>query len=670
MVFCSNYNMDPLYFDYDYSSPKVYRKPIDDSVVKAKNVELKPRPLSHHQFLTSKLPSQRIIRSRKDELHFPNIEHLFSSSEGHISRPNSEELSEDKRTKPASISDETQSLIIPDSENYGSFYLPPELNYDFQSEAKRPTFWTMTHNNFTSFRDSSKIRRPSYIAHVQKIDLPKKYQEPHRFSGVSTTTTVKVQESADADRYQEVDLVPVLKKTPDTKKRINQMMKKYLSSLLVGKYGFNTNAKKRKIYKNSSVNLKGPKQDLQEFKFLNADMLWDLKNKTIWKIKQFFSLFTVVKFNNTECNATNWAGTWQGVCLTTTECTQWSGIGMGDCASGYGVCCVFRGSCGDSSSRNCSYFKSPNYPDFYPSNGGTVVPTTTAVPTTFPTPDPRKKWYHYNVNRYQIGESRQTNNDTTPCRFDVYKTSSNVQQIRIDFIDLDLASPTNGTCVDEMLVISGQNANDQIPIICGYNTGQHVYVDVSELNGPLQIMVLSTSGARKRFKIKVCQYTDSCGTSQSNCLQYYTGVRGVIQSFNYDQAAVFNRSSPGYFNALNYAICIRREAGYCSITFSNVANRQTYPFQMVNRLPSGDLTVPSGQAGVDVLNCPDDYIVIDGTRLCGDRFNDGSTVSDFTMDASVVDTSTGPIVINVRTNANVTGLGFKLFYVQNVCSAS
>ncbi|KAL1502846.1 hypothetical protein ABEB36_007930 [Hypothenemus hampei] len=407
---------------------------------------------------------------------------------------------------------------------------------------------------------------------------------------------------------------------------------------------------------------KSSKLDQQETKLLfdNTASLWDLKNKTINKIKQFFGLFTVIKFNNVECNATNWAGTWQGACLSSIECTQQAGLAMGNCANGYGVCCVFRGTCGDWSKRNCTYFKSPNYPDYYPSDGGVALPTTTMAS---PTPDPRKHWYQW------FGDfgRQMDDSDATLCKFQIYKANENVQQFRIDFIDLDLTGPINGTCLDERLIIMGQNSNDQIPVICGYNTGQHVYVDVSELNGPLQIMVLSNSASRKRFKIKICQYTDSCYTSQSNCLQYFTGTTGIIQSFNYDQAAMFNRSTPGYFNNLNYAICIRREAGYCTITFTNSANMQVYPFQMVNQLPDGQSTVPAGQAGVDVLNCPDDYVIIDGIRLCGDRFNDGSTQMDFTMDAPVTDTSTGPIVINVRTNGNVTGLGFKLFYIQNPC---
>ena len=46
-------------------------------------------------------------------------------------------------------------------------------------------------------------------------------------------------------------------------------------------------------------------------------------------------------------------------------------------------------------------------------------------------------------------------------------------------------------------------------------------------------------------------------------------------------------------------------------------------------------TVPPGQAGAEIFSCPDDYIVIGGIRLCGDKLNDGSLIEDFTMNAPV-----------------------------------
>lgn len=46
-------------------------------------------------------------------------------------------------------------------------------------------------------------------------------------------------------------------------------------------------------------------------------------------------------------------------------------------------------------------------------------------------------------------------------------------------------------------------------------------------------------------------------------------------------------------------------------------------------------TIPAGEAGVGVIDCPDDYIVIDGVRLCGDKFNDGTMTNNASLNAPV-----------------------------------
>lgn len=103
-------------------------------------------------------------------------------------------------------------------------------------------------------------------------------------------------------------------------------------------------------------------------------------------------------------------------------------------------------------------------------------------------------------------------------------------------------------------------------------------------------------------------------------------------------------------------------------------------------LAAGMSLIPAGQAGSDAISCPNDYVIINGMRLCGDKFNDGSVTTDQTVNAPVtgnyflatptpkqnsigffVDTTAGPIVIHVRTDASITGRGFKLFYMQNPC---
>ncbi|KAJ8943914.1 hypothetical protein NQ318_019522 [Aromia moschata] len=389
----------------------------------------------------------------------------------------------------------------------------------------------------------------------------------------------------------------------------------------------------------SKLNSDEEAEEDHKTKSLGGSTLWNLKNKTVNKIKKLFSLFTIVNFNNTECNATTAAGTYQGICYTAAECTNMSGSALGDCAGGYGfrvlAVVTLAGTAAISKVRTIQTTTPPMVRRWLP-----PPPPRPQLQRTVAYPRPQVAV----VPLHGQGVLGATGDDTLSCMFSVYKASDNVSKMRIDFLDLELTGPTNGTCTNERLIISGQNANSQVPVICGYNTGQHVskilftfsvYVDVSSLTGPLQLSVLATMTSRKRFRIRICQYEDACLEPSSNCLQYYTGITGVISSFNYDQASMFSRSVPGYFNNLNYAICMKREEGYCSITYMNEVNGVEYPFQLTNVDDSGDPTVSAGQAGADILNCPDDYIVIGNTRLCGDKFNDGSTVDDFTMNADV-----------------------------------
>ena len=39
---------------------------------------------------------------------------------------------------------------------------------------------------------------------------------------------------------------------------------------------------------------------------------------------------------------------------------------------------------------------------------------------------------------------------------------------------------------------------------------------------------------------------------------------------------------------------------------------------MKHYFADGQPLIPPGQAGAEVFNCPDDYIVINGIRLCGE----------------------------------------------------
>ncbi|KPI94026.1 hypothetical protein RR46_13191 [Papilio xuthus] len=152
----------------------------------------------------------------------------------------------------------------------------------------------------------------------------------------------------------------------------------------------------------------------------------------------------------------------------------------------------------------------------------------------------------------------------------------------------------------------------------------------------------------------------------TGCLQYFNKSYGYIESFNYrnitDVANIFN---PSYFNNLNYAICIKREKSSCSVTYTNED-----PMQIVNYDNDGLPLIPPRQAGVEIFNCPSDWLLISAVRLCGERLNDGSIVQDFYLDAPVTDISAGPIVVWFRSDEGYVGRGFKLHYQQNTCAIS
>lgn len=58
---------------------------------------------------------------------------------------------------------------------------------------------------------------------------------------------------------------------------------------------------------------------------------------------------------------------------------------------------------------------------------------------------------------------------------------------------------------------------------------------------------------------------------------------------------------------------------------------------LIHAMPKaqGNLLLPSGQAGVGIRNCPDDYLLISGVRLCGERLNDGTKSSLMMDDAPI-----------------------------------
>uniref|UniRef100_A0A1B6E6U2 CUB domain-containing protein n=2 Tax=Clastoptera arizonana TaxID=38151 RepID=A0A1B6E6U2_9HEMI len=342
------------------------------------------------------------------------------------------------------------------------------------------------------------------------------------------------------------------------------------------------------------------------------------------RLPKLLNLFTLIQFPNEACVTINGTG---GMCYHSSQCEKFGGRADGLCAYGYGVCCSIEKSCGGSTIVNGTYFTGPN-------------------------------------------SATEQSSGIYACIFHIYKIQPIVRQLYIYLEYFEFASPINGNCVIDRFVVTGQNSNNVIPSICGNNSGQHLYVDVSSASGPIVLTVLS-SGAQglPKFRIRIFQLKEGDQLlAPYNCLQYYSSKEGVIKSFNYQITGNNLNSTYNYMNNLNYVICIKKEDKYCSISYSNIdANGEEYPFELINIDENGMMTVPVGQAGVETYNCPDDYIIISGSRLCGYKLNDASTNPDFFMNYQVTDMTNGPFILNVHTDSSISGRGFRLVYKQNCC---
>ncbi|XP_067616098.1 uncharacterized protein [Eurosta solidaginis] len=367
---------------------------------------------------------------------------------------------------------------------------------------------------------------------------------------------------------------------------------------------------------------------ISSFKF----NLWQKKpsaNQT--KAKGFLNVFEVINFENTKCSVAIGdeidvrMRALEGVCYHEFECTSLGGIPMEPCADGMGVCCVFLTGCGDTTKQAVVYFQSPNYP--------------------------------------------QPVREILICVL-IVNLRENVEQLRLDFIMFELNRPTDGDCVDDQFIVSGQNTNFVVPVLCGINTGQHLYVDVTNsFEKKVYISFISKVATGDRsFNIKIVQLESDL--APGGCLQYFTDNEGAVKSFNYDPEGTFvNVGGATYLNNLNYAICVKRNKDMCSVTYRNEENVGELPtFQIVNKDEEEADLVPDGQAGAGIFNCPDDYIGINQVRLCGERFNDGTVIDDFTQNAPVKDVAAGPIIFPVRTDEEYVGRGFRLIYKQELCA--
>lgn len=263
------------------------------------------------------------------------------------------------------------------------------------------------------------------------------------------------------------------------------------------------------------------------------------------------SLFNLVQFKTIECQATEnedggaYSGL-MGTCLTSTECSDRGGDHKGNCAQGFGVCCVkqIKGCTGQTVSHNNTYIANEGYP--------TVLAA--------------------NVAR--------------SCAYTVTR-DGDICQLRLDFDDVVLVPGANGlsTVAGAMgsISVAGGSGIDP-PVVTGLLTGDHMYVEVHATDPVITITTLANALAvSQKWNIRVQQVAcDSEWKAPRDCTQWFTASSGTVRSYNSRDATAANNKE---LTDQSMTICIRQNAGMCGVTLS----AETFSV--------GDATAAAGQVG-------------------------------------------------------------------------
>ncbi|XP_058456789.1 uncharacterized protein LOC131434156 [Malaya genurostris] len=352
---------------------------------------------------------------------------------------------------------------------------------------------------------------------------------------------------------------------------------------------------------------------------------------------RYFPFYTIGRIANVPCVATNGL---TGTCLIRGECADNTGIFGGSCSTNtnQATCCLFSRTCGGSTNLNSTYFTNVGYPGSF--NGGGT------------------------------------------CTFTITPCSASVCQLRIDFQSLALAQPDgDGNCITDVLSVTG--GSSEVPLICGDNTGQHVYVNFDSLN-PITIRIATTASTSfdRQWNLQLSQI--ACASqfrAPEGCLQYHFGNTGTISSFNYGIGENPNPNSIGLTGSRqianhHYGICIRAGPDKCTITYSKPTSGGQYAFTVTSDANGVDpALMGQNMLSDNGLACLTDYIVIPSPivtdqAVAGIPFLDRFCGLGFYPVTSQVK----PFVVYVFWDANEDGdianRGFRLVYTQNACSVA
>nr|XP_046915736.1 uncharacterized protein LOC124496272 isoform X2 [Dermatophagoides farinae] len=345
-------------------------------------------------------------------------------------------------------------------------------------------------------------------------------------------------------------------------------------------------------------------------------------------ISNLFTFYQAYRPCQTEFNTT-------GTCLARSDCLARNGMAAGACVAGVTVCCDLKFTCGGRTDKNETIFVNQMYP--------------------------------------------MADNMTNTCQITIEK-QPNVCQLRLDFDEFTLAQPDeNGQCTTDSFMIR-TSVGERLPILCGENPGQHLYIDVGSgfINSNPVVLSVVTNGAiggdlERRWRIKINMVPcDSLNMAPSGCLQYFRSPSGMVQSFNYGPSIV---NKARYLSNLRYTACIRTEENFCGIKWRTEQPNSFSWGWPINR--SGQIRENSTALTFAGGHCnSDDYVGIDQATyednnpfaLDEDRFCGLGL-----MDHGQVFSRSKPFQLKVRSNndhrlnGQQSQQGFSLHFTQLPC---
>merc|ERR1712109_161487 len=373
-------------------------------------------------------------------------------------------------------------------------------------------------------------------------------------------------------------------------------------------------------------------------------ILHQVRVKTAMKLLSTFltlAIFSIVTFPNSECQSTKDKEN-KGICYSSTECSGKGGLAEGNCAAGFGVCCVIKidSTSGGTITHNATIIQNNKYPTVY------------ATPTT-----------------------------ATTIKYTL-KPMKDICFMRFDFINFDFGldystAATFGACHDKFAVDIPTAVGSDPPAICGKNNGYHMYVEnmMSTEDITLDVLVSTTAWTTRVWKIKVSQIGCDCPTKPPmGCQQYYLESAGTIESFNY-QATPAHKVLPLHSSQADWNICIRKNKGMCGTTYAaaTTATSTTEDTFQIHKAISTDSSVSEqGQTCTTVRLAFDGVGVMSPSHYCGTNLNEvGGLATDgkikttgYKIRHQTIDTAaTGGAAFSTTTGLS----GYKLSYYQTGC---